>query len=136
MIAKFKQKFGREISAASFGRKILNSELAMKFRAQILTRSAAAKFSPRDLKLSSQDLKSQIARFKISTPSLKIPVANFKPLARGFKIFSASFKPPIADFKIPAGDFKTLAARVERAANVAKAARLKILKFNARAANG
>lgn len=108
----------------------------MKFRAQILTRSVAAKFSLRDLKPWSRNLKSQIARFKISTLSFKIPVANFKSLVRGFKIFSASFKTPIADFKIPAGGFKILAARVERAANAAEDARLEILKFNASAANG
>lgn len=108
----------------------------MKFRAQILTRSVAAKFLARDLKLSSQDLKSQIARFKISAPSFKIPVANFKTLVRGFKIFSASSKAPIADFKIPAGGFKTLAARVDRAINAAEDARLEILKFNASAADG
>lgn len=108
----------------------------MKFRAQILTRSAAAKFLARDLRLSSQDLKSQIARLKISAPSFKIPVANFKTLVRDFKIFSASFKTLITSFKIPAGGFKILAARVERVANAAEDARLEILKFNASATNG
>ena len=120
----------------NFRHKILNSELAMKFRAQILTRSAIVKFSLRDLKPWSRNLKSQIARFKISAPSFKIPVANFKSLVRGFKIFSASSKTLIADFKILAGGFKTLAARVDRAINATKAARLEILKFNASAANG
>ena len=135
--SKFRAKFNHEIAGASFGhkisgsnfgceiaganscRKILRTEFAMKFRVQILTRSATAKFQPRNLK-------PQITKFKTPAASFGISALNFKTIAASFKIAAANFKISVINFKVPAA----------RATNSAKAARLKILKFNASAANG
>ena len=101
----------------------------MKFRAQILTRSAAAKFPVQNLKPSSQNLKFQITKFKTPTTSFGIPALNFKTIVAGLKISAANFKifaANSANSKVPAS----------RAANAAKAEKFEILKFNASAANG
>ena len=136
--SKFGSKFNHEVSGASFRhkisganfcRKILCAEFDMKFRAQILTRSAVAKFSPKNLKPNSQNLKFQITKFKTSAASFGIPALNFKTIA-------ASFKTLAANFKISAVNFKAPAAITANAAKAAEVARLEILKFNARAANG
>ena len=145
--SKFRAKFNHEIAGASFGhkisgsnfgceiaganscRKILRTEFAMKFRVQILTRSAAAKFSPQNLKPGSQNLKFQITKFKTSAASFGIPALNFKTIA-------ASFKIAVANFKIISVNSANSKAPAARAANTAKAESLEILKFNARAANG
>ena len=136
--SKFSSKFNHEIAGASFGhkisganfcRKILRAELAIKFRAQILTRSAAAKFQPRNLKPGSQNLKFQITKFKTSAASFGIPALNFKTIA-------ASFKIAVANFKIISVNSANSKAPAARAANTAKAESLEILKFNASAANG
>ena len=133
--SKFGSKFNHEVSDASFGhkisganfcRKILRAEFDMKSRAQILTRSVATKLLPRNLKLSSQDLRSQITGFEILAASFGISALNFKTIAASFKIAAVNFKISAINFKAP----------VARAANTAKAEKFEIFKFNTRAANG